>query len=144
MVTSLLIPGTPSLQLPGLLQRPNPPFQLSGMPGFREGGPSGPPPCDSVKFPTPLKTPPPALGRSPFWSDRSLQSLDRSRSPSDFLVAAKGVATNRKTQTSRASDARFMTCLSSSRGGKLGDRRALRVAHLVRVLKAVRAKWLQL
>src|SRR5271166_1740825 len=98
MVTSLPAPGSPLFQLPATLHLPVPPFQLSGVPGPCTGGPSGPPPCNSIKFSTPPDTLLPMSARLPFWSDRSLQSFDRSRSRSDFLVAAKLVVPIRTAQ----------------------------------------------
>src|SRR5208337_2856312 len=130
MMTSLLAPGTPALQSPPLFQLLAPPFQLSGVLGGRMSTPPGSPPCDSVKFPTAPDALFHVLCRPPLWSDNSLQSASLLRRGSDFLVAAEPVATDRTTHTSRASDARFMSCLSCSRGGDFGDRRALRVAHL--------------
>src|SRR5208337_421701 len=119
MVTSLPAPGSPLFQLPATLHLPVPPFQLSGVPGPCTGGPSGPPPCNSIKFSTPPDTLLPMSARLPFWSDRSPQSPERSRSRSDFLVAAKLVVTIRTAHRRRTKRREDIICLSSVPGGTL-------------------------
>src|SRR5208337_5065492 len=122
MVTSLFDPGSPPVQLPATLQLPLPPFQVTGLPGFCTGGPSGPASCDNRRLPTPpVDTLLPASGRPPFWSDESFPSLDPLLRW-NFLVAAKPAVTKRATQRVTASDVRFTVCLLSGSGRNLSNR----------------------